>query len=358
MFRRKDNFEKQARQSEHLLKKLFSLRIVKMALILLLLAISVPFIIFLYLKPQPAKNINYGVTFSNKYSTEIGQNWKDTFLKISDELNVKNMRLVVYWDDVEKIRNRYDYSDIEWQLNEADKKDINVMLTIGKKVPRYPECFSPDWWKDIKNKTEKDNELLEYITKTVNTLKNHQSIKMWQVENEPFWPFGICEKTDKPLILNEIKIVRSLDNRPVIMQDSGEGGLWRNTFNMTDYLGISMYRKFWYDFFYDVFGKETYFKYPLSYWSYKIKADIVGIPLDKIIITELQAEPWGPRINSKLTHEERDKTMSRNDFIDTLSYAQKSGFKDIYFWGAEWWLWEKDVDNNSFYWDTAKPLFR
>ena len=49
--------------------------------------------------------------------------------------------------------------------------------------------------------------------------------------------------------------------------------------------------------------------------------------------------------------------MSRNDFLDTLSYAQKSGFGEIYVWGAEWWYWEKTVNNNPFYWDTAKALF-
>ena len=50
--------------------------------------------------------------------------------------------------------------------------------------------------------------------------------------------------------------------------------------------------------------------------------------------------------------------MSRTDFLETISYAQKTGFKDLYLWGAEWWLWEKQNNGNPFYWDTAKAIFR
>jgi hypothetical protein len=127
---------------------------------------------------------------------------------------------------------------------------------------------------------------------------------------------------------------------------------------MGDYLGISMYRKVWFDFWGLFTGKYIYIQYPLAHWSYKIKANLVGVPVDKIIITEVQAEPWGPGINSSLTQEEKDRSMSKQDFIGIISYAQKSGFKDIYLWGAEWWLWQKDVQSTPFYWETAKALFR
>jgi hypothetical protein len=50
--------------------------------------------------------------------------------------------------------------------------------------------------------------------------------------------------------------------------------------------------------------------------------------------------------------------MSRTDFYATLSYAQNAGFKRLYLWGAEWWLWEKEKNNNPYFWDTAKALFR
>jgi hypothetical protein len=304
------------------------------------------------------KEINYGITFSKKYSEQLGQNWKDTYLKIMDDLKVKNVRLVVYWDDVERIKDKYDYTDIKWQLDEAQKRNINVILAIGQKVPRYPECFSPVWWKELPNKTQKENELYEYIGETVKQLKNYSVVKIWQVENEPFWPFGECEKADRDVVENEIKVTRSGDSRPILVQDSGEGGFWAPTYQLGDYLGISMYRKIWYDFWGLFMNRFIYFQYPLAHWTYKIKANLVGVPVNKIIVTELQAEPWGPGINSSLSREEKDKSMSKTDFIATINYAQKTGFKDLYLWGVEWWLWEKEVKNTPYYWDTAKALIQ
>ena len=85
---------------------------------------------------------------------------------------------------------------------------------------------------------------------------------------------------------------------------------------------------------------------------------MTGVPIERIIVTELQAEPWGPAINSKLSNEEKNQTMSVTDFLSTITYAQKSGFRDLYFWGAEWWLWEKEQNATPTYWDMAKALFR
>ncbi len=342
-----------------LLKKLFSLRLFRIFLITFLLILLSPFLLFYFLRPHEAKNINYGVTFSSKYAEDIGLNWKEAYIKILDDLKVKNIRLVVYWDEAEKYQNWFDYSNIKWQLDEAQKRNLNVILTMGKKVPRYPECFEPDWVKSSPNQSFRDRSLYQYLSKTTQELKNYSVIKIWQVENEPFWPFGVCEKTDKNTVEKEIALVRKTDpSRPILVQDSGEGGFWFPTYKLGDYLGISMYRKIWYDFWGFFMKKFIYFQYPLANWTYKIKANLVGVPVDKIMVTELQAEPWGPSINSQLSEDEKDKTMSRTDFISTLNYAQKTGFKDFYLWGVEWWLFEKESRNNSFYWDTAKALFQ
>ncbi|MFZ2663971.1 MAG: hypothetical protein WAX66_01280 [Patescibacteria group bacterium] len=359
MFKRKLSIKKQFSKAESLIRRLFSLKVIKIIFITLFILIVSPAIIFLVLKPKVQSNINYGVTFSNKYAEQIGLNWKEVYIKILDDLGLKNIRLVAYWDEIEETEDNYNYSNIKFQLDEAEKRNLSVILSIGRKVPRYPECFEPIWWKELSSNSLRDQALLEYIKETVNTFKDYESIKMWQVENEPFWPFGTCDTPEirKEIVEKEVELVKSLDSRPILVQDSGEGGFWRPTYNMGDYLGISMYRKIWYNFWGVFFGKFIYFQYPLSHWTYKIKANLVGVPMDKIIITELQGEPWGPGINSELSEEEKDKTMSRNDFLSTISYAQKSGFKDLYLWGVEWWYFEK-LQGNSFYWDTAKALFK
>ena len=63
-----------------------------------------------------------------------------------------------------------------------------------------------------------------------------------------FFPFGECEEITVERVQKEVDLVKNLDARPVLVQDSGEGGLWRTTYDMGDYLGVSMYRKIWYDF--------------------------------------------------------------------------------------------------------------
>lgn len=359
MFNTKTALKKQLQKARKLIKKLFSIKAVKVILIILVVILLSPFIIFFFLRPKTQKNINYGVTFSNKFSEQMGLNWRETYIKTLDDLQVRNMRLVAYWDEIESEKDIYDYSNIKWQLDEAEKRGVNVILSLGRKVPRYPECFEPSWWKELPSDNIREQELLEYVKETVNELKDYKSIKVWQVENEPFWPFGECNNPEikRETLIKEIELTRSLDSRPILVQDSGEGGVWKPTYEMGDYLGISMYRRIWYNFWGIFFGKFIYFQYPLGHWTYKIKANLVGVPVDKIIITELQGEPWGPRINSELSQEEKDQTMSKEQFIGTISYAQKSGFKDLYLWGVEWWYFEK-LNGNPFYWDTAKALFK
>jgi hypothetical protein len=351
-------YKKEASKAEFLVKRLFSLKLVKIALVGVLVILLAPFALFFLLKPTPVAHINYGVTFSDKYTSELGLDWKASYIKILDELGAKNIRLVAYWDETQPTPATFDFSNIDWELSEAQKRNVNVIMAIGRKVPRYPECFEPDWEKQLPDQTQKNEALYRYITTATNNLKNYSAIKMWEVENEPFWPFGVCTKTSMDVLKNEVTLVRGLDSRPILIQDSGEGGFWFPSYSVGNYLGISMYRKIWYDFWGIFLGKFIYFQYPLANWTYKIKADLLGVPYKKVIVTELQAEPWGPGINSSLTQQQKDETMSREDFLDTISYAQKTGFKDLYFWGVEWWLWEKEKDNNPFFWDTAKALMK
>lgn len=347
-------------RAEDLIAKLLSLKIVKFILWVIFFIIVTPFIVFFTFQPHTQKDIIYGVNFSKKYSRWLAQDWKSTYLKLLDDLGAKHVRLVSYWDETEVNPGEFDYSDIKWQLDEAQKRDVKVIMTIGRKVPRFPECFEPDWWKKLPSQETKDKALFTYLEKTMYELRDYQNITRWQVENEPFFPFGECEATTYDTLLTEIRIVRNLDTqkRPILVQDSGEGGFWFPSYHAGDYLGISMYRKIYYNFWGVLLGQSIYFQYPLAHWTYYVKARILGIDPYKIIVTELQSEPWGPGFVSDMTNEEKDNTMSRELFIDTLNYAQKAGFKEYYFWGPEWWLWEKEANSRAYFWETAKALFK
>jgi len=352
-------YQKESIKASYLLKRLFRLKIVYIALFSILLVFLAPIVVFIALRPRIQTNINYGVNFSDKYARDLGLDWKDTYLKVLDDLGAKNLRLVAYWEDIEVVNDQFDYSNIRWQLDQAKARDVDVILAIGRKVPRYPECFEPDWWNDLVSEEVRNLELYEFLKRTVEEFKDYENISKWQVENEPFFPFGECvHEIKQKTVEKEVEIVKEIDDRPIVIQDSGEGGFWFPSYKLGDYLAISMYRKIWYDFWGFLGGDFIYFKYPLAHWTYAVKAGVAQVPHQRIIVTELQAEPWGPGINSELSDFEKDRTMSRNDFYATIDYAQRAGFRELYFWGAEWWFWEKEINNNPFYWDTAKALFR
>ncbi len=340
------------------LKAIFSSKLVVLSVIILVLLLLSPLLIPIFLNVKPADPINYGVTFSPPYAESLGFDWQEMYLAILDDLKVKNLRLVAYWDTIEKEEGTYDFSDLDWQIEEARKRNVDVIVSVGRKVPRWPECHEPSWVK-VRSQKVTEGALLKLLGTEITHLKKYENIKYWQVENEPFFPFGKCEIPTFDFVRNEVSLVKSIDpTRPVVIQDSGEGGFWLPTYLLGDYLGISMYRRIWYDFWGVFLGRSIFFTYPLSYWSYPLKAKLVGVPLDKVMVLELQAEPWGDGSVDILSQGTKDRTMSRDKFLETISYAQKTGISSFYFWGVEWWYWENEKNNNPFFWETAKAFWK
>jgi len=302
------------------------------------------------------KAISYGVNFSSKYvERDLGLNWKEAYLKILDDLGVKKLRLMAYWDEIEKEEGIYDFSNLDFELSEAQKRGVEVILVMGRKVPRWPECHDPEF---IKNKTTEEAklQLLKLLTAEVNHFKNYTNITTYQVENEPFFPFGECKRiiSDPKFVEQEIALVKSLDfSRPILIQDSGETGIWSFTKKLGDILGISMYRHV--IFTTPIFNKDIYVTYPFTPNWYLAKAKFFGINPKDVIVTELQGEPWGTKPIVELSQEEIDKTMSPEKFTKIIKYAQDSKITPIYFWGVEWW-YKEYLNGNPFYWETAKTL--
>jgi hypothetical protein len=101
-----------------------------------------------------------------------------------------------------------------------------------------------------------------------------------------------------------------------------------------------------------------YLYYHLPPIFYTSRAWLVGKPLDKVIVSELQAEPWAPKglLNSSL--EEQFKSMDANRLRIHVDYAKRTGFSGAYLWGAEWWYWLKEKQNDASLWNTAKTIFK
>lgn len=302
----------------------------------------------------PVKNkfdkVNLGVTFSNRYASDIGLDWKATYVAMLDELLVRKIRVPVYWDLVEKEKNQYDFSDIDWQLAEAKKRNAEIILVIGQKVPRWPECFVPKW---IADDQERKAELIEFLKIVVKRYQSNEEVKYWQVENEPFLNFGVCPPLDTELLDREIKTVRQVDStKQIIVTDSGELSTWIPAAIRADVFGTTMYR----NVYKDGWG---YYVYPIGPRFFLIKQWIIEkfANQENAIVIELQGEPWIKGWTTNQPLEEQFKSMNEIKLADNVQYAEESGFDTIYIWGVEWWYWLKNHQNNPVLWETAKKMF-
>ncbi|MFA5777740.1 MAG: hypothetical protein WC906_04845 [Parcubacteria group bacterium] len=322
----------------------------------LILSVStVIVILFLVYFNLPVKNVeskvDMGVTFSNRYAKDIGLDWKETYSAMLDDLKVRKIRVPIYWDWVEPEEGKYDFSEVEWQLQEAQKRKAEVILVVGQKVPRWPECFIPEWANadDVKRKES----LIKFVEAAVNHFKNYSAVKYWQVENEPFLDFGVCPVADYALVDQEIKIVRDNDSsRKIIVTDSGELSLWIPAAKRADIFGTTMYR--------EVVNKRLgAWKYPIGPNFFKFKRLLISVFANQknAFVIELQGEPWlqGWTVNFPLS--DQLVSMNENKLRDNVQFAKNSGFSGVYIWGVEWWYWAKVQQNYPNVWNEAKKIF-
>ena len=237
-------------------------------------------------------------------------------------------------------------------MSQAQERGVGVILVIGRKTPGWPECHVPGWAKE-KTKEEQQEAILKLLEKIVKRYAGYSVLEYWQVENEPFFPFGKCLWKDKNFLKKEISLVKSIDpSRQIIISDSGEFSLWFKAANYGDIVGTTMYKKAWFE----ELGLYIYYPFPPVYYSRK--ANLVKWLFGKEVINiELQAEPWGPVLNYKLPLEEQRKTMDFGRFQKNIEFARKTGLNKFYLWGAEWWYWMKEKHNQPEFWQEAQKLF-
>lgn len=311
-------------------------------------------IFFVYFNlPVKKENIKakLGVTFSTRYASDIGLDWRKTYTAMLDDLKVRKIRIPIYWDLVETQEGEFNFSDIDWQLAEAKKRNAEIILVVGQKVPRWPECFVPEW-ASINDQKRKES-LLNFIPVVIERYKNNSEVKYWQIENEPFLKFGICPPADADLLDSEIAIVKKMDKtRKIIITDSGELSLWTAAARRADVFGTTMYR----NIYKEGFG---YYVYPIGPRFFQLKYNLIDFFAEQhnAIVIELQAEPWVSGWTTNAPLEEQFKSMNENKLRENVTYARQVGFPEIYLWGVEWWYWLKEHRNYPAVWDEAKRLF-
>ncbi len=330
------------------------------SLILILLALPVIIVVALLASGQGKPEaivpleVELGTSFSPAYAESLGLNPREAFGAILDEFKFHYVRLPLYWDRAEPENGQFDFSELEWYLQEAARRGVSVVLSLGYRNFRYPECYPPDWVNNLDN-TKFEEELLELLAVATSRFAGGsygQAVEAWQVENEPFdlplfrrW----CRRLPSDLLEREIEVVRANDpfQRPIILTFGGEilfRSLWRGTMEKADIIGVSFYPRATFPL-----GGPLVQTYRLGILSPRniIKERQFAENLGKEFwVVEMQAEPW------RDVPESMSPELLKENYDLLLSFG---GARRIYFWGAEWWYAEK-LSGHGEIWVAAKEL--
>lgn len=328
------------------------LRTFEIIVVIFLIVSAVYFFFSMREKPEP---IVYGMSFNTPYARELNLDWKETYDAILNDLGVKHLRLAAHWPMIEPRDDQFNFSELDYQIELAELNDADIVLAVGRRLPRWPECHIPDWAADMSWEAQK-GEILEQIEEVVNRYKDKEHIIYWQIENEPFLTVFASEHCgddlDEEFLKEEIALVRSLDpDTPILVTDSGNLGTWHGAYQLGDAFGTSVYVHFWNP---DVGAFRSIL--PPSF--YRFKAGLMEQLYGKksVFLIELSAEPWllQPVVDTALVTQ-----LDRMDIVkfeDIVRFAEDTQLDRQYLWGAEWWYWLKQQGHSSF-WERGQTLF-
>jgi hypothetical protein len=303
----------------------------------------------------PRQDVTLGATFSPRFASSLGLDPQLVYTRMLDELKVRRVRLPLYWDEVEPQQGTFAFAGADYYLREARRRGVRVIPVVGYKVPRWPECFPPDWARpdDVASTRAA---ILRLVQAEVDHFRTFDNVSMWQVENEPFVPFGQCAHfgvLQPDFVRQEVALVRRLDPRPILITDSGEESIWLPAARLGDDFGCTLYRSLWFD----GFGRFSYPLSPRMYgWRDGLLRRVLGVP-GETIVAELQAEAWFIPRGSLLDVPPSAQVAAfpPSTLLENVRYARQTGFSAIYLWGVEWWYW-MEAQGHPEYLFTASTL--
>lgn len=311
-------------------------------------------VVFLAQKEVPT-TITYGMSFNVLYAEELGLEWQETYDAIINDLGVRHLRLAAHWPMVEPAAGVYDFTALDYQIQQAEAVGAEVILAVGRRLPRWPECHVPAWANTL-SLLERDAKQITYMTAVVERYKHSPAIKYWQVENEPFlevFAFEHCGELDTDFLEREIALVKELDpSRQVLVTDSGNLGMWYGAYKRGDLFGTSVYVYFW--------NPELgQFKTILPPFVYRVKENLLAMVYGKkpTVLIELSAEPWLVAPIATVPIETQFSRMDVEKFEAILAYAKETRYETQYLWGAEWWYWLKKQGYPAM-WERGEELYR
>jgi hypothetical protein len=294
-----------------------------------------------------------GLTFSDRYAEEFGMDPQEVLAAILDDLRPQKLRLAAYWNAIEPKRGAANFASLDAQITAAASRNIPIVLALGFRTPRWPECHIPDWAATLDTAAQREA-VLAHLQMVIARYKDSPAIVAWQVENEPLLSvFGKCPPPDREFLKRELAFVKELDpSRTTVTTASGELSFWTRTASLPDIFGTTLYRHIWNA----RVGNFTHI-FPPSWYSLRALFAEHFLGTKEVIIAELQAEPWGE--GAPLTHTDfagQTTAFGTVELLDIVAFAKRTGIREIWLWGPEWWYWRK-VNGDPSFWDAGKRIF-
>lgn len=287
----------------------------------------------------------FGITFSPPHLRYLGIPPLSA-LETALTYHFSHIRLGAYWNEIEKEKGTYDFTELNAILTKCEATQQNVVMTVGVKAPRWPEYYYPS---HIKVKDTKDTEtqdaILQFIKKTVNDLKRYSCITHWQLENEPLDPSGPLDVAiPEEFLKKEMAVLKTVDSRPVIVTLWGNDLKKRKLFpiveKFADLVGVDLYYRQYQG---QRFGHSVY-RGPDHTDLYL--SNLIASTKKPVWITELQAEPWEKNNEAYLT--DFPKSMSPSTLEEHIKRALTLPVKKILLWGFEYWAYRAQKGDRSF----------
>lgn len=294
-----------------------------------------------------------GTSFIPAYASSLGVDPQATLDGMLNDLHIKHLRLVSYWDQMEPTPGTYDFSQLDWQFAMAEKAGAKVSLSVGLRQPRWPECHAPSWVDTSKPSDQWQSQLEQFMTAVVNRYKDSPALESYQIENEFFLKgFGICTNFERSRLVSEFNLVKKLDPQHTAIINRSNNALGTPVgAPVGDLYGVSIYRRVW-----DATLTKRYLEYPEPAWFYAFMAGIQKITQGReLMIHEMQAEAWSPSgtIN-EISLEEQNKSLSAERLAGRFTFARDTGLRTIDMWGAEYWYYRQQVLHDPSLWNVAR----
>ena len=323
----------------------------------------------------PRHSTLLGISFRPLQADSFGLNERETLQELL-AYPFQLIRLGAYWNRIESEPGTFNFDELDWQIEAAEKAGKQIILCIGPiKTFGYPEFFVP---KHHLRQPFPEHTLIrpaanaslletttEFITRLVERYKPYTSIVAWQLEHDAVDPLGVEHswRLDATFVKEELEALKKADpTKPVMLNGFLPTSFlvlisqWWNTRDQGDSLAISQRMA-------DIVGIDYYPRHALisignrtiyldgsrSLWHRLRRKRLITWANShgkKLMISEGQAEPWETITTPPNPSNEGMYSCLPEQVINNYNncmswYGQDASLYAYLFWGAEYWILRK-----------------